>query len=246
MSRINERNIGASCIGLFLIAKILFCVIAVIVFLLPEDIFGQDFSQKCQRSGAEPIVNQCLPAGSFCVVSEMPGNFDCGSCFQVSAVEWQQVDAVEPTPLNDSPSQSAMEVPSTMVDVFSRAQRSAEKRAEFMARNDFRWHPPQNVGTRLRIGSSFEGVGFDPRPNLPKDQIATCRPSGNPGPHDDESAKIIGDSVAYGPAGSYRVRIWDTGKSNVQESRPVSLMRGGTCRPPERSPRRIFRFRSRR
>jgi len=92
----------------------------------------------------------------------------------------------------------------------SQGQLVAQQRADYMARHNHRGHPP-----RRRIDppdfttvGSFEGVGWTSRKNAARSQIGTCRPSGRSGPHDDNSRRLVGDAVAHGTRGSYRVRIW--------------------------------------
>ena len=87
-------------------------------------------------------------------------------------------------------------------------QQIAQARADYMARYNYRGHPPRSAGNWMSVpGAGFEGVGWRGR-NTPHRSVGTCRPSGRSGPHDDNSRVLLGDAVAYSSGGSYRVRIW--------------------------------------
>lgn len=90
----------------------------------------------------------------------------------------------------------------------SYGQQIAQARADYMARYNYRGHPPKSAGNWMSVpGAGFEGVGWRGR-NTPHRSIGTCRPSGRSGPHDDNSRVLLGDACAYSSGGSYRVRIW--------------------------------------
>ncbi len=92
----------------------------------------------------------------------------------------------------------------------SQGQLVAQQRADYMAKHNHRGHPPrrrQSPPDFVTVGS-FEGVGWTSRKNAVRSQIGTCRPSGRSGSHDDNSRRLVGDAVAHGTRGSYRVRIW--------------------------------------
>lgn len=92
----------------------------------------------------------------------------------------------------------------------SQGQQVAQQRADYMAKHNHRGHPPRrrlNPPDFVTVGS-FEGVGWTSRKNADRSQIGTCRPSGRSGAHDDNSRRLVGDAVAHGTRGSYRVRIW--------------------------------------
>jgi hypothetical protein len=82
--------------------------------------------------------------------------------------------------------------------VNSSAQQIAQQRANYMAARGYKGHPPQSAGSWSRVGS-FEGVGWAGG-RRGKHSIATCTPG--------RSRQLVGDAVAYGRGGSYRVRIW--------------------------------------
>lgn len=89
-------------------------------------------------------------------------------------------------------------------------QSVAQARADYMARFNYRGHPPRrrlNPPDFTTVGS-FEGVGWTSRQRASPRSISTCRPSGRSGSHDDNSRTLVGDATAYGAGGSYRVRIW--------------------------------------
>lgn len=92
----------------------------------------------------------------------------------------------------------------------SAGQIVAQQRANYMAIYNHRGHPPRrrvDPPDFVSVGS-FEGVGWTSRKNADRFQIGTCRPSGRSGSHDDNSRRLVGDAVAHGTRGSYRVRIW--------------------------------------
>jgi len=80
----------------------------------------------------------------------------------------------------------------------SSAQQIAQQRADYMAAHGYKGHPPRSVGNWSRVGS-FEGVGWGGG-RRQKQAIPTCTPAGR--------RQLVGDAVAYGRGGSYRVRIW--------------------------------------
>lgn len=95
-------------------------------------------------------------------------------------------------------------------DEISDGQRVAQSRADYMAIHNHRGHPPRrrtNPPDFTKVGS-FEGVGWTSRKDAERRSIRTCRPSGRSGSHDDRSRTLVGDAVAHGSHGSYRVRIW--------------------------------------
>ena len=100
-------------------------------------------------------------------------------------------------------------------------QAIAQSRANYMARFGYRGHPPSSAGNFGSVGN-FEGVGWSSRRGLAKQLIPTCRPSGPSGAADDRTAALIGDAVAYGAGGSYRVRIWQRGARSVTRTRQPS------------------------
>jgi len=90
-----------------------------------------------------------------------------------------------------------------------RGQDIAQKRANYMARNNRKGHPPKSAGNQWSIkGANFEGVGWRSNSNVAKKTIGTCRPSGRSGSQDDNSRSLLGDAVAHSRYGSFRVRIW--------------------------------------
>ena len=95
-------------------------------------------------------------------------------------------------------------------DDISDGQLVAQSRANYMARHNHRGHPPRrrtNPPDFTKVGS-FEGVGWTSRKKADQQSIRTCRPSGRGGAQDDRSRTLVGDAVAHGAGGSYRVRIW--------------------------------------
>ena len=82
--------------------------------------------------------------------------------------------------------------------VNSSAQQIAQQRANYMAARGYKGHPPQSAGSWSRVGS-FEGVGWAGG-RRDKQSIPTCTPG--------RGRQLVGDAVAYGRGGSYRVRIW--------------------------------------
>lgn len=88
-------------------------------------------------------------------------------------------------------------------------QEIAQQRATYMAKYNYRGHPPKSkAGNWLAVpGAGFEGVGWR-RSDTPHRKIGTCRPSGRSGAHDDNSRTLLGDAVAHSRYGSFRVRIW--------------------------------------
>jgi len=82
--------------------------------------------------------------------------------------------------------------------VSSSAQQIAQQRANYMAARGYKGHPPQSAGSWSRVGS-FEGVGWASG-RRGKQSVPTCTPG--------RGKQLVGDAVAYGNGGSYRVRIW--------------------------------------
>ncbi len=87
---------------------------------------------------------------------------------------------------------------SVSTTVQSSAQQIAQQRANYMAAHGYKGHPPQSAGSWSRVGS-FEGVGWAGG-RRDKQSIPTCTPG--------RGRQLVGDAVAYGRGGSYRVRIW--------------------------------------
>ena len=94
-------------------------------------------------------------------------------------------------------------------DPVSIGQEIAQSRADYMASNNYRGHPPKSkAGNWLSVpGAGFEGVGWRGK-DTPHKSVGTCRPSGRSGSADDNSRKLLGDAVSYSSYGSFRVRIW--------------------------------------
>lgn len=88
--------------------------------------------------------------------------------------------------------------------VKSTGQAIAQARANYMAANHLRRHPPRSAGDWASVGS-FEGVGWNSNPNAPHSSVATCVPGSRGGGTHGQSDF---DAVARGPRGTYRVRIW--------------------------------------
>lgn len=94
-------------------------------------------------------------------------------------------------------------------------QAVAQARANYLAQGGRRLyrrvggHPSQRdpVPHFTQVGS-FEGTGMTGRRFAAKNIVPTCRPSGRSGSHPDNSRPLVGDAVATGPDGTYRVRIW--------------------------------------
>ena len=80
----------------------------------------------------------------------------------------------------------------------STAQKIAQQRADYMAARGYKGHPPQSVGNWSRVGS-FEGVGWASG-RRSKASVPTCTPG--------KGRQLVGDAIAFGRGGSYRVRIW--------------------------------------
>jgi hypothetical protein len=90
-----------------------------------------------------------------------------------------------------------------------RGQAIAQSRADYMARYNYRGHPPKSAGNQWSVvGANFEGVGWNSSPSREANRVGTCRPSGRSGPHDDNSRKLLGDAVSRSRYGTFRVRIW--------------------------------------
>lgn len=88
-------------------------------------------------------------------------------------------------------------------------QQIAEMRADYMARNNYRGHPPRSAGDQWSVaGAKFEGVGWNSSQTIAPNRIGTCRPSGRSGSADDNSRRLLGDAVSTSRYGSFRVRIW--------------------------------------
>lgn len=88
-------------------------------------------------------------------------------------------------------------------------QQVAEMRADYMARNNYRNHPPKSAGDQWSVaGANFEGVGWNSSQTIAPNRIGTCRPSGRSGSADDNSRRLLGDAVSTSRYGSFRVRIW--------------------------------------
>jgi hypothetical protein len=87
---------------------------------------------------------------------------------------------------------------SIKASVTSSAQQVAQQRANYMATRGYKGHPPQSAGSWSRVGS-FEGVGYASG-RRSKQSVPTCIPG--------RGKQLVGDAVAYGRGGSYRVLIW--------------------------------------
>ena len=80
------------------------------------------------------------------------------------------------------------------------AQQVAQIRADYMAKYNYRWHPPYNIpNNRLWRVSRFEGAGWGGRHRNPK-TIGTCTPR--------YRMTLVGDAWAKGKYGTYRIRLW--------------------------------------
>ena len=101
------------------------------------------------------------------------------------------------------------------VNVQLPGQHVAQARANYLAQGGRRLyrrvggHPSQRdpVPHFTQVGS-FEGTGMTGRRFAPRNIVPTCRPSGRSGAAPDTSRPLVGDAVATGPDGTYRVRIW--------------------------------------
>lgn len=90
-----------------------------------------------------------------------------------------------------------------------RGQAIAQSRADYMARYNYRGHPPKAAGNQWGVpGANFEGVGWNSSRTRSHNGVSTCRPSGRSGSHDDNSRKLLGDAVSRSKYGTFRVRIW--------------------------------------
>lgn len=93
--------------------------------------------------------------------------------------------------------------------VVSYGQQIAQMRADYMARHNYRGHPPKSAGDQWSIaGANFEGVGWNRSQTIAPNRIGTCRPSGRSGSSDDNTRRLLGDAVSTSRYGSFRVRIW--------------------------------------
>ncbi|TWU60803.1 hypothetical protein Poly51_10840 [Rubripirellula tenax] len=95
-----------------------------------------------------------------------------------------------------------------------RGQAVAQVRANFMARYDVRTHAPRGIGNVGSVGR-FEGIGWTRNRYASRSSVGTSvagysrysrlargTHAGAPG------TILVGDAVARGPNGTYRVRIW--------------------------------------
>ncbi len=111
-------------------------------------------------------------------------------------------------------------------------QSVAQARANYLAQGGRRLyrrvggHPSQRdpVPHFSQVGS-FEGTGMSGRRNTPRNLVPTCRPSGRSGTAPDNSRPLVGDAVATGPDGTYRVRIWGRATGNAPGSAPIRRFR---------------------
>jgi hypothetical protein len=79
-------------------------------------------------------------------------------------------------------------------------QSVAQKRADYMALHNYRWHPPYNIGQPWRKGARFEGAGWG-RQNANPKRIGTCLPR-------YRGMQLVGDAFARSQYGTYRIRLW--------------------------------------
>lgn len=114
-------------------------------------------------------------------------------------------------------------------------QATAIRRANYMAANRYRGHPPGSFGT------NFEGVGWSSNRNATP---PTCVPGRRGGVRDTSSGgwTLVGDHTARGDSGAYRVRLWNrTGNTTTLSQNPTT----GRAAPFRRRGggflRRIFR-----
>ena len=117
-------------------------------------------------------------------------------------------------------------------------QAVAQARANFLARGGSRLyrrvggHPGRGSGVvHFSTVGNFEGTGMTSRRNAARNTVPTCRPSGRSSSADDSSRRIVGDAIASGADGTYRVRIWGS---------PTGRGGGGTYYRPTRR-FRLFR-----
>lgn len=105
-----------------------------------------------------------------------------------------------------------------------RHQATARARARYMARYNYRNHPPGSFGT------NFEGVGWSSNPNATP---PTCIPGRRGGVQDTSGPGwvLVGDAIERGPRGAYRVRLWNrAGNSTSVSTAPTSGRRPGIRR----------------
>ena len=76
-------------------------------------------------------------------------------------------------------------------------QEIAQRRVEYMAEHNYRWHPPGRAW--VRAGARFEGAGWG-RVGLDPHRLPTCLPR--------RRLTLAADAVAYGRYGVYRIRLW--------------------------------------
>ena len=80
------------------------------------------------------------------------------------------------------------------------AQQVAQARADYMAKHNYRGHPPYNIpNNRLWRVSRFEGAGWS-RANANPKRIGTCMPR--------YRMTLVADAWAKGKYGTYRIRLW--------------------------------------
>lgn len=79
-------------------------------------------------------------------------------------------------------------------------QEVAEIRVRYMAKKNYRWHPPYSVCNPFKHGARFEGCGWGGKNRDPK-TLGTCTPR--------RKLRLAADAVAIGKHGrTYRLRLW--------------------------------------
>ena len=85
-------------------------------------------------------------------------------------------------------------------DVPLTAQQVAQARVDYMAKHNYRWHPPYHIPkNRLWKVARFEGAGWGGVNADPK-RMGTCTPR--------RRMKLVGDAWAKSKYGTFRIRLW--------------------------------------
>ena len=80
------------------------------------------------------------------------------------------------------------------------AQQVAQARVDYMAKKNYRWHPPFHIpNKRLWKVARFEGAGWGSVRADPK-RMGTCTPR--------RKMRLVGDAWARSKHGTFRIRLW--------------------------------------